>query len=330
MAVLKKYLFFHIKSVLLFLLFSVICAVVFGLYSLPLAAVAYAVLLCLFVGLLLAIPDYRAFCRRHLLLQQLRQEIYIDLAHLPNPLSLLEADYQQLLQIQHADKNHKLNELSNQHNEQIEYYSLWAHQIKTPISAMRLLIQSGTTPDKKELLEELQRIEQYVEMALCYLRLNSESTDYVLQNYDLDAIVRQAVKKYAAQFIRRRIVLDYQPLDCCVLTDEKWLLFVIEQLLSNALKYTRSGSIRIYLEQPCTLCIADSGIGIAAEDLPRIFDKGFTGYNGREDKKSTGIGLYLCRCIIDKLGHRLTITSAQGQGTLVRIMLDQYNLELND
>ena len=171
-------------------------------------------------------------------------------------------------------------------------------------------------------------VEQYVEMVLGYLRLESPSSDYVIRNYALDDIVRQAVRKYASQFIRRKLRLEYTPLNVSVITDEKWLLFVIEQVLSNALKYTRSGSVSITLEAPKTLCIRDTGIGIAPEDLPRVFEKGYTGSNGRTDKRATGIGLYLCRRILAKLGHSITIVSTPGVGTTVRIGLEQDALEV--
>lgn len=158
-------------------------------------------------------------------------------------------------------------------------------------------------------------------MVLNYLRLGSDSTDYVICRVELDRLLHQSVKKYAKQFIRRRIRLDYKETGLTVLTDEKWLSFAIEQLLANALKYTREGGgIRIYAEGEA-LCIEDTGIGIAAEDLPRVFEKGYTGCNGRTDKKSTGIGLYLCRKILDKLGHGITIESKIGAGTKVKVYL---------
>lgn len=113
-----------------------------------------------------------------------------------------------------------------------------------------------------------------------------------------------------------------------VLTDEKWLSFVIEQLLSNALKYTPSGSITITLEDPLTLCIRDTGIGIAPEDLPRVFEKSYTGYNGRSDKKASGIGLYLCKRICHNLGHTITIESSLDTGTTVRIFLEHESLAI--
>ena len=204
-----------------------------------------------------------------------------------------------------------------------DYYSLWAHQIKTPIAAMDLLLQEDGSPHRGELEMELLKIGQYVEMVLSYLRLDSDSTDYVLREYPLDDILRQAVRKFAKMFILKKITLDFQETGKTVLTDEKWLLFVVEQVLSNALKYTPAGgTIRIYGDG-VTVVIADNGIGIREEDQARVFEKGFTGYNGRADKKSTGIGLYLCRQVMDRLNHSISLTSRPGQGTLVRLDLSR-------
>lgn len=173
------------------------------------------------------------------------------------------------------------------------------------------------------------RIEQYVDMVLCYLRLDSEDTDYMFQEYGMDGIVRQALHRFSSSFINGKIRLEYQPVKSRVLTDEKWLLFVIEQVLSNALKYTKSGG-RIWIEEaePGILCIGDTGIGIAPEDLPRIFEKGYTGYNGRCQKKASGIGLYLCSRICNRLGHRIWVSSAVGAGTRVYLDVRKAHLEI--
>ena len=168
-------------------------------------------------------------------------------------------------------------------------------------------------------------VEQYVQMALQYLRMEKMTSDLVFARYDLDALIRQAVRKYAPLFIRRKIILSYEPVHCEVLTDEKWLVFVLEQILSNALKYTVEGSISIYMEDDW-LVIEDTGIGICSEDLPRIFEKGFTGYNGRSDKKSTGIGLYLCKQIIEKLRCQIRVESKLGKGTRVLLHLMKEKL----
>ncbi len=209
-----------------------------------------------------------------------------------------------------------------------DYYTAWVHQIKTPIASMSLRLQNDDSAFSSDLAEDLMKIEQYVEMVLMFLRLESDYTDYVFREYNLDKIVKDCVKKFSKQFIRRKIRLDYRLEEETVLTDEKWLSFVIEQVLSNALKYTDSGTISIYMKEPKTLCIEDTGIGIAPEDLPRIFDRGFTGYNGRTDKKASGIGLHLCRMICKNLHHTITAGSVQGKGTIIEIGLDSSELEI--
>ena len=194
---------------------------------------------------------------------------------------------------------------------------------------MRLLLQTGAEPAEME--EELFRIEQYVEMVLGYLRSESLSGDLLVSRCDLDAIVRGCVRKYRKQFIRKHIALRYEPLRATVLTDPKWLAFVIEQLLSNALKYTPQGTIAIEMDaaRPDALVISDTGIGIRPEDLPRVFEKGYTGFNGREgDRRATGIGLYLCRRILKRLGHTIEIESSPGRGTRVILGLDSLDLEV--
>ena len=150
----------------------------------------------------------------------------------------------------------------------------------------------------------------------------------MLREYDLDPIVRGAVKKFSGEFIGRRLALDYRPTKTRVLTDEKWLSFVLEQVLSNALKYTSEGKVSIYLAGEATLCIADTGIGIAPEDLPRVFDPGYTGYNGRRDKRASGLGLYLCRRVLTNIGHAISVESEPGKGTTVRLDLSRKKLQV--
>ena len=153
-------------------------------------------------------------------------------------------------------------------------------------------------------------------------------SDYVLRECSLDGIVRGAVKKFSGEFILRRLRLDYQPLPGTVLTDEKWLSFVLEQVLSNALKYTPAGSVTIALAGEGILCIRDTGMGIVPEDLPRIFDKGYTGLRGRSDKRASGLGLWLCREICARLGHRIWAESAPDQGTAVFLDLRRPALQV--
>lgn len=320
MRVLCAYFRRHWKLLLLLAGSLGICSTVFYLYGLPLESVAYAFLLCFALGLALFTLGYFQFLRRHRELKGLLVQIQEKALPLPPPKGLLEADYQALLQALASERAALALEDRNRLQDMTDYYTLWAHQIKTPIAAMGLLLQEEPRP---ELEGELLKIEQYVEMVLGYLRLGSDSTGYVFRNCRLDDLLRQAVRKYARLFILKKISLDFQETGRTVLTDGKWLSFVLEQLLSNAVKYTPPGGlIRVYGDGD-TLVIADNGIGIQPEDLPRVFEKGFTGFNGREDKKSTGIGLYLCRQVLDRLNHGISISSRPGQGTLVRLDLSR-------
>ena len=317
----------HWKGILLLGVFAVVFSVIFLLYHLPVEAVLYAALICLIIGLICAGVEFYYYAVRHRRLMTMKRQIIYGLDELPEPRNLAEEDYTALLRIVHEDKIRLISEADAARSDMIEYYTLWAHQIKTPIAAMRLLLQSDESAENKELEAELFKIEQYVEMVLSYLRLDGGSNDFVLREYNLEPIVRQAVRKYAPLFIRKKISLELGSLPCRVLTDEKWLCFVIGQLLPNALKYTSKGKISIYMADETTLVIEDTGIGIAPEDLPRICEKGYTGYNGRTDKKATGIGLYLCKRILTKLSHTLTIRSEVGKGTTVLLGLDHLKLK---
>ena len=287
----------------------------------------YTALLCTALALAVALADLRRFALRHRHLSDALKSICVSDEQLPPPGDLIGEDYTRLIRVLGEEKNRAAGAMDLRRRETEDYFTLWAHQIKTPIAAMRLILQTRPENSAGELSQELFRVEQYVEMVLNYLRLDSDSTDFVFKTCDLDGIIRQCVRKYAKQFIRRKISLEYGGTALQVLTDEKWLSFVIEQLLSNALKYTNTGSIRIFTRGE-TLVIEDTGIGIAPEDLPRVFEKGYTGYNGRTDKKATGIGLYLCKRILQKLGHEISISSVVGQGTSVSIDLSREVLRV--
>ena len=216
--------------------------------------------------------------------------------------------------------------------EKQDFFALWAHQIKTPIAALNLLLQQEKQ-DVAACRQELFKIENYVEMALNYLRFEEMSNDLVLERNSLEQLVRQVVKKYATIFIYNHISIQLEKLDYTVLTDEKWFCFVLEQILSNALKYTKRGSVKISAEETpngLKVLVQDTGIGIKSEDLPRIFEKGFTGYNGRMDKKASGLGLYLCKGVCEKLGHEICVTSKEGEGTTVILTLQCEKVQQRD
>lgn len=330
MKFLISYLNYRKKVILVFLIFAVIFSVSFALYHLPLGAVMYPLALCLLVALIFVIRDFNNIRKTHKDLEKIKKLTVYGMEFLPEAKNEIEKDYGDVANILFEENKQIRLKMEERYNEMIDYYTMWAHQIKTPIAAMRLNLQNEDSDFSRRLTEDLQRIEQYVEMVLCYLRLDSNSSDYVIREYDIDSIVRQGIKKFASQFIRKKIKLDYRPSDLKVVTDEKWLLFVIEQVLSNSLKYTKQGSISVFVNDNQELCIKDTGIGIAPEDLPRIFENGYTGYNGRNDKKASGIGLYLCKRICKNLGHEITASSALGEGTTIKINLNQKKIFISD
>ena len=313
-----------IAAFAVFVAASGVCA---ALYSLPFEAVLYPALLVAAFAVVMAVLDILRTARRHSALSALRA-LPDDLSdYLPEPDTIAEEDLSDIIRRLEDRISRLTDDFSRREADTINYYTMWAHQIKTPIASMHLILQKQDSEDSRRLRTELMRIEQYVEMVLCFLRLDSDSTDYVLKAYRLDDIIRPAIRKLAPQFIMKRLELDYETIDKQVLTDEKWLGFVIEQVLSNAVKYTERGKVKISCEGS-KLIISDTGIGIAPDDLPRIFDKGYTGFNGRMDRKASGIGLYLCRRICNNLGHGITAESVPGQGTTITIELERNNLEV--
>lgn len=319
------------KTALIFIVFSGIFAAVFSLYDLEAEAVIYSASLCLILALAVLAVNFYFYFRQHKERMDLLQNIEIQSDNLPEPKTLSDKDYWAIINKLKRLLSDSINLRSSRQKESIEYYTTWIHQIKTPISVMQMILQGEDTAEHLELSNQLFRIEQYVEMVLNYIRLGGDFSDFVFMEYDVDDIIKQAVHKYAPQIIRKRIKLSYEPLpktdSVTVVTDEKWLLFILEQLLSNAVKYTEKGGIAISVTSDKKLIIADTGIGIAEEDLPRIFEKGFTGYNGRSDKKSTGLGLYLCKLTADKLSHKIEVSSEIGKGTVFSIDLNRYRIQ---
>lgn len=296
-----------------------LASLTYGAYGLPWEPLVYGLSICLVVGLAAAAADLYGYWGRYRALIRVQAEVSQGVPDLPEPKDLLEEEHFRLLKMLWEEKESCLAAGKREQQEALDYYMLWTHQVKTPIAAMRLICQGEDTQVGRDLQAELFKIEQYVEMALSYVRLGSSPTDYVFRRYPLEDLARQAVRKYASLFIQKKIRLDLKPLEGQVVTDEKWLVFAIGQILSNALKYTNKGCISIYQEEGSVLVIQDTGIGIAPEDLPRIWERGFTGYNGREDKRATGIGMYLCKRVLENLSHTITVASQVGEGTKVSI-----------
>lgn len=294
---------------------TAIFLIVFFLSSVPVDTVQYAAFLSAVLMLFAGVFDFADFVSRSGKLHDISKQEQMEFDSLPKPRERIEEQYQELLVRLEACRRELESESAINYQEMMDYYTLWAHQIKTPIAVMKLLNQSDQM-DRRAMEAELFKTEQYVEMVLSYLRAGNLGSDLVLQYYSLEEIAKKAIRKYSSLFILKKIELEFRPSKAEVLTDERWAVFVVEQILSNALKYTKAGKISVLVKGD-SIIVRDTGIGISREDLPRVMEKGFTGYNGRQDRKSTGIGLYLCKKIMKKLGHLIEIESEAGSGTTV-------------
>lgn len=314
---LKSYLYsrrFFLALLILLLGFILIFAFVFDAYRslLEYVALLLAFLSFLFIGAdaWTAFKGYRG------------QKLQVA-AQAQTPLEKLLQE--RVEELEYEQKNQLLVE-QEKYNDLLDYYTLWVHQVKTPIAASSLLI--GDLKDKEaksQLEQELFKIESYVHLVLQYLRLESFHDDLVLKQENLADLVREVVKKYALFFIQQGLSLNLHDLDHMIVTDKKWFLVILEQVLSNSLKYTKEGSIEIYFHEG-SLYIKDTGLGIQNADLLRVFERGFSGYNGRLTQQSSGLGLYLSKKIADQLGHKIAIDSQVGQGTTVSIAFPEKKL----
>lgn len=309
----KDYLKKTYAVYLLYFLFVCCTFIVLMICQMLSDLIIYMLCLYLFIILIYFFKDYRKYKNHHRNIEYLKENLdFLD--DFPQDIYLEEKTYQEIIQQLHKKAFQLSKDNQQKYNEMIDYYTKWVHQIKTPIAGLKLIIQNDY-PDEK-MLVELLKIEQYVNMALQYVRLDHIHHDLSFQKVSLDDLVSQEIKKQSLFFFQKNLKVDYQIQDQQILTDEKWSSFVIEQVLSNALKYTKEGSITFYNDHE-KLYIKDSGIGIKESDLPRVFERGFTGFQGRNDKKASGLGLYLCKNIFDQLGHLISIESKVGQGTTV-------------
>ena len=297
-----------------------LCTAVFGfvtwLYGLPAEGAAYGAALALAgCGLLLG-AGWPGWHRR---VQAVRQAAADpDRDHIPLPGALsggLEDAYRQALEAQIARAAALDRDRRALRDDLLDYFAVWAHQVKTPLAALRLLVQNRADP--AELEPELFRIGEYVDAAMGYLRLGAGSKDLALSPTALDPVVRRSLRRYARMFIlgRLRLVYTGAPEEARPVTDPKWVGFILEQLLSNAVKYTPPGGTVTVQADGHTLQVSDTGPGVSPDDLPRLFEKGYTGANGRAaGAVSSGLGLYLCARAAERMGCTLKARSTPGQG----------------
>lgn len=326
-----KYIRQYKLPFIMLIIFTAVCAAVLTAYNADTEAALYIAALCFVISAAVAAVHFVIFRRKYTTLQRIAEGTLARdaLEQLPKTETPIEEQYLSMLQRSCEERNDIQSRLRREQADSADFYTAWVHQIKTPITVMQMMLNEEDTQLNRALLSELFRIEQYTEMALCRSRLENDAGDLVIEQTNIDEVIRTSIRKYAPQFIGKRIRLVYGSTELFALTDKKWLGFIIDQLLSNAVKYTEDGCVSVTVENERIL-VEDTGIGIAQEDIPRIFEKGYTGYNGRNaaaQKRSTGLGLYLAKKAADKLSHRLYAQSRQGKGSTFVIDLHTEDIE---
>ncbi|MBS4786140.1 MAG: sensor histidine kinase [Clostridiales bacterium] len=328
MTITAQYLYRIRSQILLHLSTCGAILLIFGLYHLPMAPAIYIVIFVTAMALLFCGLGCHIFRRRIQYLTELSAGAIYQLGKMPEPRDALERLYQQIILRTDQRSVRAESDAQEQLNTAQRYYTIWSHQAKTPLAAMRLLIQEGP-PDRAAFENELLKAEQYVEMVLQYQRIRSTENDLLLTPVQLDQTIKKVVKGLAPLFISKKLSVEIRNIHATVLSDEKWLAFALEQILTNAAKYTATGGVCIELlpGDGVHLAVTDTGIGIRPEDLPRVTDWGYTGQNGHLGTRSTGIGLALCSDTLKMLGHRMQIESQPGKGTRVILDLTRRDLE---
>ena len=239
--------------------------------------------------------------------------------------------------IEQTDKsmNDEISKLKLNISQYKEYIELWVHEVKTPIAACMLLIENNSSPVTESIEEEIRKIEDYIEQALFYARSNTMEKDYIIKKISLVNCINNSVKKNLNQLIANRIKINITDVEETVYSDSKWLEFILNQIISNSINYrkTTNSEIKFYAKknnQNIILTIEDNGIGMDEKDVLKAFDKGYTGTNGRKFTKSTGIGLYLCKKLCEKLGLKIKLESTLDEGTKVSILFPINNIMLFD
>ena len=327
MKYIKLYLKKHILGVVLFVFATVIYAIWFANFNIEMRAVIYPSVLIFVVAVFLFVYGVLKDKKRHEVMDDIflkRGDVGPD--NYPEALSVVEEDYLKLVLLLKEEIAYRENNFEDKNRNLSDYYTMWVHRIKTPIASMKLKLSETDSESARLISSDLRRIEQYVDMVLTYVRLSSDSTDYVFRKVNVDNIIKPALRKFSHDFISKKLSLSYESSDVIVLTDEKWL----RELDENG--NTKEGGITISVaeeENAVNISVKDTGIGIPAENLPRIFESGYTGFNGRTDSHSSGIGLYICKKICDNLGIKIDVSSEVSKGSefVLKISKEERNYE---
>ncbi|MCX7885074.1 MAG: sensor histidine kinase [Caloramator sp.] len=333
----KEFLYDKIYTFIFYFVTMLFISLVFfldGTLQVNISNILYINAVCFVFFLIYLLWEYFLINKHYSLIKDIIYNEKEDIIHrLPKPNTNVQYIYNELLKKIYEEQMLKIENLYNLKKENQEFITSWVHEIKTPISVCRLIIENSIENPSEDILysieEEINKIDNYVEQALYYSKSDDFSKDYFIKEISLLSILKEIIKKHSKTFISKGISVELPDNSMEVLTDKKWLIFIINQIISNSLKYTpKGGKIKIFLEKnekEKRLIIIDNGIGIKNEDIGRVFDRGFTGHNGRENYKSTGMGLYLAKKLCEKLGHKISIESKYGEYTKVTIHFPKLN-----
>ena len=319
---------------IIILLFALITIFIFLLpYSIPKPILTYiwiSVLLAYIIGILLEYYQKKTFYQDIEEKLQELQEKYLIVELIKEPNFLEGRLLKEILEKTNKSMLEHVNSYKYNQEEYKEYIELWIHEIKIPIATSKMVIENNKNAITKSIDEELEKVENYIEQALFYARSNTVEKDYYIKRSNLKEIVNESIKKNKNLLIQEKIAINIHDLDLEVNTDSKWIVFILNQIIQNSVKYRKqedNSEIEIYSKQGkenVILYVKDNGIGIKKGEITKVFDKGFTGTNGRlSNKKSTGIGLYLCKKLCDKLGIAIELNSVWKEGTEIRIVFPQ-------
>lgn len=280
---------------------------------------------CYILGILTFFLFWKWFRINHTLKKLISEKAIDDLPVIQS-LTDNERIYQIIIKRNQAVRKRLQVQLNKNMQDMQDYYAMWAHQIKVPISVLDLMNQTDTV-DKYETSNQLIIINQYLDMMLQFIRLKSFNQDLQYQKISVKGLLKFVINNYKFLFIHKKISVSLSDEDFSIVSDPKWLQFVFEQVIFNALKYTSQGKVSITCKNNNQVVIADSGIGISQSDLPMVFNKGYTGFNGRLNNNASGLGLYMVKSILNQLGHGISISSEVNVGTSVVINLKQKKLK---
>ena len=253
------------------------------------------------------------------------EDKYLIVEMLKKPDNIEEKMLARMMQESNKSMIENINKYKHVQEEYKEYIELWIHEIKLPIATARMIVENNKNEVTSSIDEEINEIEGYIEQALYYARSEIANKDYYIKKYNLKDIINKTIKQDKKSLINNKIKIEVSDLEKIVYTDVKWIEFILNQIIQNSIKYKNENDPKIIFKakeekENITLSIIDNGIGIKETEVSKVFDKGFTGTNGRIGKKSTGIGLYLCKKLCTKLGMGIEITSIEGEGTTVNLV----------